>query len=94
LRGRGIERTKIFGEDGDQDDFVLGLAGLAEEGLFTVLLGYPGAKVARVLGVTTSAVIRAVQSEVMPGVEIFLSTLRNNVLYFHGKSKDIVLVLD
>ena len=36
VMGRGIEKTKIFREDGDREDFVSRLAGLAEEGFLTV----------------------------------------------------------
>ena len=35
-------------------------------------MGYPGAEVARVLGVTTSAVIRAAHSEGMAGIRKYL----------------------
>jgi chromosomal replication initiation ATPase DnaA len=35
-------------------------------------LGYPGAEVARVLGVTTSAVVRAAQSGSIPGIRKYL----------------------
>ena len=35
-------------------------------------MGYPGAQVARLLGVTTSAVVRAANSEELPEVENYL----------------------
>jgi hypothetical protein len=35
-------------------------------------MGYPGAEVARFLGVTTSAVIRAAYSEELPGLQKYL----------------------
>ena len=35
-------------------------------------MGYPGAEVARFLGVTTSAVVRAAYSEDLPGIQKYL----------------------
>ena len=40
--------------------------------LSVVKMGYPGAQVARLLGVTTSAVVRAANSEELPEVENYL----------------------
>jgi uncharacterized protein YijF (DUF1287 family) len=49
--------------------------------LSVVKIGYPGAQVARLLGVSTSAVVRAAHSAELPEVELFISQLRNNVIY-------------
>jgi len=40
--------------------------------LSVVKMGYPGAQVARLLGVTTSAAVRAANSEELPEVENYL----------------------
>jgi len=40
--------------------------------LSVVKIGYPGAQVARLLGVSTSAVVRAAHSEQLPEVENYL----------------------
>jgi hypothetical protein len=49
IMGRGIERTTTFRTDQDREDFLKRL--------------YPGAEVARFLGVTTSSVNRLAVSE-------------------------------
>jgi hypothetical protein len=86
--GRGIEGTKIFRNKGDRTDFLQRLvAGPARyprlvransptRKLFCQLavgkMGYPGAEVARFLGVTTCAVVRAAKTEELKEVQKYL----------------------
>ena len=42
VMGRGIEKTKIFREDGDREDFVCRLADLSAEGIAGEANGMPG----------------------------------------------------
>ena len=67
VMGRGIERTQVFQEAGDREDFV---TRLAVQGL-----GYTGAGVVRFLGVTTSSVNRLAVSEELPEVKRYLRAL-------------------
>jgi len=63
---RGIAGTKIFRKDMDREDF------LSRLGERWGRLGYPGAEVARFLGETTLAVIRAAYSEELPKLQKYL----------------------
>ncbi len=81
--GRGIEGTEIFRNEGDRKEFVSRVAACRQlEGvsrarrLFCRVaveqMGYPAAEVARFLGVTTSAVVRAAHLESLPEIEKYL----------------------
>ena len=86
--GRGIEGIKIFRNKGDRTDFLQRLvAGPARcprlvransptRRLFCQLavgkMGYPGAEVARFLGITTSAVVRTAKTEELEEVQKYL----------------------
>ena len=84
--GRRIEGIKIFRNEGDTKAFLSRVAQLPQAGFWMVYLwarrllcqvavgrmGYPAAEVARFLGVTTSAVVRAAHSESHPEIEKYL----------------------
>jgi len=86
LIGGGIEGAKIFRNEGDKRDFLSRVAQLCQAGFWMVYggarclfcqvavgrIGYPAAEVARFLGVTTSAVVRAGHSESHPEIEKYL----------------------
>lgn len=84
--GRGIAGTKIVRNEGDKRDFLSRMPQLCQAGSWIVYvwarrlfcqvgvgrMGYPAAQVARFLGVTTWAVVRATHSESLPEIEKYL----------------------
>jgi hypothetical protein len=74
---QGIDRKSIFRRDQDRENFVNRLAEVVRaRKLFCQLtigrMGYPGAEVARFLGVTTSSVNRLAVSEEVVGLKTYL----------------------
>jgi hypothetical protein len=67
--GRGIEGTKIFRNEGDKRNFLSRVAQFCQAGFW---MGYTAAEVARFLGVTAWAVVRATHSESHPEIDKYL----------------------